>query len=124
MCIRDRYYIPSKVQQQTLYSMENNIKPDRTAMDLLIQVMLDLGIKLSSPIEESEIAGKKIYMVDGKFLIACFDDDITDDVVTEMAKMEPVYAVLRDSGMMDDSVATNFDQIFETYSPNTERRVL
>ena len=122
--MEDVFYEPSKVQQTTLDMSVNNIKPDRTSLDLLVQVMLDLGVSLSSAIQDIEVAGKKVYKVDEKFLVACFDNDITDDVVEKIAKMKPVYAVLRDSGMMDDSVATNFDQIFETYSPNTERRVL
>ena len=97
-------------------------------------MMLDLGIQLSSEIEETEIDGKKVFIVGGKYedldgmihthLVACFDSNVTDNTVTEIAKLHPSYAVFRDSGMANDSVMTNFEQIFESYSPSTERRVL
>ena len=86
--------------------------------------MLDLGILLSSKIEETEIAGKKVFSVADGYLIACFDKEITDETVTEIARKHPFYAVFRDSSMASDSVAANFEQIFETYSPNTIRKVL
>lgn len=118
------YYTPDAVTQQDLFSMVDNVKPDRTPEDLLFQVMLDLGVLLSSPIEVTEIAGKKVFNVADGFLLACFDHDVTDETVKAIAQMKPYYAVFRDSSMASDSVATNFDQIFETYSPDTVRKVL
>ena len=118
------YYTPDAVTQQDLLSMVDNVKPDRTPEDLLFQVMLDLGVLLSSPIEVKEIAGKKVFNVADGFLLACFDHDVTDETVKAIAQMKPYYAVFRDSSMASDSVATNFDQIFETYSPDTVRKVL
>ena len=118
------YYTPEKTQQQDLFSLVDDVKPDRTPEDLLFQVMLDLGVLLSSPIEVKEIAGKKVFNVAEGFLLACFDHDVTEETVKAIAKMKPYYAVFRDSSMANDSVATNFDQIFETYSPETVRKVL
>ena len=118
------YYTPEETQQQDMFSLVDNVKPDRTPEDLLFQVMLDLGVLLSSPIEVKEIAGKKVFNVAEGFLLACFDHDVTEDTVKAIAQMKPYYAVFRDSSMANDSVATNFDQIFETYSPETVRKVL
>lgn len=128
------YYRPADYNQEQLRPLADNIKADRTPEDLLFQVMLDLGILLSSTIEETEIAGKKVFIVGGKYesldgetrthLIACFDSNVTDDTVTEIAKLHPAYAVFRDNSMASDSVMTNFEQIFETYSPRTQRKVL
>lgn len=116
------YYTPEETRQQDLFSLVDNVKPDRTPEDLLFQVMLDLGVLLSSPIEVKEIAGKKVFNVADGFLLACFDHDVTEETVKAIAQMKPYYAVFRDSSMANDSVATNFDQIFETYSPETVRR--
>lgn len=118
------YYTPEETQQQDLFSLVDNVKSDRTPEDLLFQVMLDLGVLLSSPIEATEIAGKKVFNVADGFLLACFDHDVTEDTVKAIAQIKPYYAVFRDSSMANDSVATNFDQIFETYSPDTVRKVL
>ena len=118
------YYTPEETQQQDMFSLVDNVKPDRTPEDLLFQVMLDLGVLLSSPIEATEIAGKKVFNVADGFLLACFDHDVTEETVKAIAQMKPYYAVFRDSSMANDSVATNFDQIFETYSPETVRKVL
>lgn len=118
------YYTPEETQQQDLFSLVDNVKPDRTPEDLLFQVMLDLGVLLSSSIEVKEIAGKKVFNVADGFLLACFDHDVTEETVKAIAQMKPYYAVFRDSSMANDSVATNFDQIFETYSPDTVRKVL
>ena len=118
------YYTPEETQQQDLFSLVDNVKSDRTPEDLLFQVMLDLGVLLSSPIEVKEIAGKKVFNVAEGFLLACFDHDVTEETVKAIAQMKPYYAVFRDSSMANDSVATNFDQIFETYSPETVRKVL
>ena len=118
------YYTPEETQQQDMFSLVDNVKSDRTPEDLLFQVMLDLGVLLSSPIEVKEIAGKKVFNVADGFLLACFDHDVTEETVKVIAQMKPYYAVFRDSSMANDSVATNFDQIFETYSPETVRKVL
>ena len=118
------YYTPDEVGQQDLFSLVDNVKEDRTPEDLLFQVMLDLGVLLSSPIEVKEIAGKKVFNVADGFLLACFDRDVTEETVKAIAQMKSYYAVFRDSSMANDSVATNFEQIFETYSPDTVRKVL
>ena len=118
------YYTPEEISQQDMFSLVDNVKPDRTPEDLLFQVMLDLGVLLSSSIEVKEIADKKVFNVADGFLLACFDHDVTDETVKAIAQMKPYYAVFRDSSMANDSVATNFDQIFETYSPETVRKVL
>lgn len=118
------YYRPGDLKQEQLDLLSDNIKPDRTPEDLLFQVMLDLGILLSSTIEETVINGKKVFSVAGGYLLACFDKDVTEETVTEIAKRRPFYAVFRDSSMASDSVAVNFDQIFEAYSPKTVRKVL
>lgn len=118
------YYTPDEVGQQDLFSLVDNVKEDRTPENLLFQVMLDLGVLLSSPIEVKEIAGKRVFNVAEGFLLACFDHDVTEETVKAIAQMKPYYAVFRDSSMANDSVATNFDQIFETYSPETVRKVL
>lgn len=118
------YNTPDEVGQQDLFSLVDNVKEDRTPEDLLFQVMLDLGVLLSSPIEVKEIAGKRVFNVAEGFLLACFDHDVTEETVKAIAQMKPYYAVFRDSSMANDSVATNFDQIFETYSPETVRKVL
>lgn len=122
--MKDVYYRPSDYSQGFLGSLEDNIKADRTPLDLLFQVMLELGKPLSAKIEEKDIVGKHVFVVDGDDLIACFDSDITEDVVKTIAQMQPLYAVFRDSSLSSDSVAANFDQIFATYSPNTTRKVL
>lgn len=122
--MKDVYYQSSEYEPSLFSSLEENIKEDRTPEDLLFQVMLDLGVLLSGKIEETTIAGKKVFNVEDNYLIACFDDNVTDEVITEIAKQQPYYFVMRDSSMASDSVATNFEQIFATYSPSTERRVL
>ena len=122
--MKDVYYNPAHMEQQTLFASTDNIKEDRTPEDFLFQVMLDLGVLLSSKIEEKVIAGKKVFNVAEGFLIACFDSDITEETVKAVAQEKPYYAVFRDSSMANDSVATNFEQIFATYSPETVRKVL
>lgn len=118
------YYEPGEVRQGNLFSQADNVKPDRTPEDLLFQVMLDLGVLLSSPVETQEIAGKRVFNVGDGFLLACFDRDVTDETVKAIAQKKPSYAVFRDSSMASDSVAANFEQIFEAYSPDTVRKVL
>ena len=122
--MKDVYYNPADYELSLFDNLADNIKEDRTPEDLLFQVMLDLGVLLSSKIEESNIGGKKVFNVADGFLYACFDENVTEDVITEIAKKNPYYFVMRDSSMANDSVATNFDQIFTTYSPDTVRKVL
>lgn len=122
--MKDVYYNPSETQQSLFDIYADNIKEDRTPEDLLFQVMLDLGVLLSSKIEETTIAGKQVFNVADGFLIACFDKDVTEETVKAVAEKKPYYAVFRDSSMANDSVATNFDQIFESISPDTVRKVL
>lgn len=122
--MKDVYYNPAEYSPSLFSSLEDNIKEDRIPEDLLFQVMLDLGVLLSSKIEETTIAGKKVFNVEDNYLIACFDDNVTEEVITEIAKQKPYYFVMRDSSMANDSVATNFEQIFATYSPDTVRKVL
>lgn len=122
--MKDVYYSPSDTEQTNLLDLVSNIKEDRSPEDLLFQVMLDMGVMLSSDIKTFDIKGKKVFNVNDGNLVCCFDENLTDEVVTEIAKMQPLYAVFRDSSMSSDSVAVNFDQIFETYSPSTTRKVL
>lgn len=122
--MKDIYYTPSETQQSLFDTYADNIKEDRTPEDLLFQVMLDLGVLLSSKIEETTIAGKQVFNVADGFLIACFDKDVTEETVKAVAEKKPYYAVFRDSSMANDSVATNFDQIFASISPETVRKVL
>ena len=122
--MKDVYYNPSEYDVNMFSRLEDNIKEDRTPEDLLFQVMLDLGVLLSSKIEETTIAGKKVFNVEDNYLIACFDSDVSEETIKAIAKQKPYYFVMRDSSMASDSVATNFDQIFATYSPDTVRKVL
>lgn len=122
--MKDIYYNPSETQQSLFDTYADNIKEDRTPEDLLFQVMLDLGVLLSSKIEKTTIAGKQVFNVADGFLIACFDNDVTEETVKAVAEKKPYYAVFRDSSMANDSVATNFDQIFASISPDTVRKVL
>ena len=122
--MQDIYYSPKDISQADLFSQVDNVKPDRTGEDLLFQVMLELGATLDSKIETTTVAGKTIYNVAEGYLVACFDPDVTDEVVKAIALMLPAYAVLRDTSMKDDSTATNFEQIFKTYSPDTVTKIL
>lgn len=122
--MKDVYYNPDEYELSMFESLADNIKEDRTPEDLLFQVMLDLGVLLSSKIEETVIAGKKVFNVADGFLLACFDESVTEEVITAIAQQKPYYFVMRDSSMASDSVATNFEQIFATYSPDTVRKVL
>ena len=122
--MKDVYYTPDEYEMNMFDMLSDNIKEDRTPEDLLFQVMLDLGVLLSSKIEENIICGKKVFNVADGFLYACFDNNVSEETITEIAKKKPYYFVMRDSSMAKDSVATNFEQIFATYSPDTERKVL
>lgn len=122
--MEDVYFTPKEYmdKQQSLFI--DNIKKDRSDEDLLFDAMLKLDTPLSSKIEKISIAGKTVYNVAQGHLMACFDTDVTDEVITAIAKEMPSYFVMRDSSQADDSVAINFEQIFNTYSPQTVRRVL
>jgi adenine-specific DNA-methyltransferase len=122
--MKDVYYNPDEYEPSLFSKLEDNIKEDRTPEDLLFQVMLDLGVLLSSKIKEKTIADKEVFYVEDNYLVACFDENVTGEVITEIAKQKPYYFVMRDRSMATDSVATNFDQIFATYSPDTVRKVL
>ncbi len=122
--MKEVYYNPAEYEAGLFSHLEDNIKEDRTPEDLLFQVMLDLGVLLSGKIEETTIAGKKVFNVEDNYLIACFDSNVTEETIKAIAKQKPYYFVMRDSSMANDSVATNFDQIFATYSPDTVRKVL
>lgn len=120
--MEDVYYTPEAFDASKLFV--DNVKEDRTSEDLLFQVMLNLGVELSAKIESKKVAGKDVYFVDDNYLIACFDKDVNEAVITEIATMKPVYFVMRDSSLSSDNVADNFDQIFQHYSKETVRRIL
>ena len=122
--MEDVYYSPAEVNQDQLNLFADNVKPDRTGEDLLFQSMLDLGATLDSKIEKTEVNGKTVFNVADGYLVACFDTEVSDDVVKAIAQMQPQYAVLRDSSLADDSTVTNFEQIFKTYSPTTTCKIL
>lgn len=122
--MKDVFYSPKETSQLELFRYVDNVKDDRTSEDLLFQVMLELGATLDSKIEESEVDGKTIYNVADGYLVACFDQEVSDEVVTAIAKMQPTYAVLRDTSLANDATATNFEQIFKTYAPNTTTKIL
>ncbi len=114
--MQDVYYTPYLFQPSLFDSMIDNIKPDRSGEDLLFQVMLDLGIELSAKIESKEIAGKQVFSVDDDYLLACFDKDVNETTIEEIAKLLPTHLVIRDAGAANDNVLDNFDQIIESYS--------
>lgn len=119
--MEDVYYTPDKFDPSLLDSLVSNIKADRTNEDLMFQVMLDLGIELSARVERKEIAGKEVLSVDGGYLLACFDTDVNETTIEEMARLQPVHLVIRNASAANDNVLDNFDQIIETYS--SERRI-
>ncbi len=122
--MKDVYYTPAQYQRSLLDNLENNIKEDRSPEDLLFQVLLDLDVELSGSIASESIGGKTVFNVENNYCTACFDTDLTDAVITEIAKKQPVYAVFRDMSFNSDSVGANVEQIFKTYSPNTKIMVL
>lgn len=122
--MQDVYYNPHKLTQTLLETTIDNIKPDRTPLDLLFQVMLELGVPLSAKIEEKQVGDKTYYAVNGNDLIACFDNDIDEDVITAIAKEQPLYAAFKDKSFATDSVAINNEQLFKTYSPITKIKVV
>lgn len=122
--MEDVYYTPDDLTERDLFNSVDNVKPDRTPLDLLFQVLPELNIELSARIEEKEIHGKKVFMVNGDLLIATFDTDVNESTITEIAKLRPVYFVMRDASAENDNVLDNFEQIFKYYSPDTIRRIL
>ena len=122
--MQDVFYNPPAMSQTLLDQTIDNVKTDRTPMDLLFQIMLELGVQLSAKIEEKEISGKKYYIVNENEIIACFDDNLNNDVITEIAKQQPLYAVFKDKSFATDSVGINNEQLFKTYSPSTEVKVI
>ena len=122
--MEDVYYTPDNFDANNLFTLADNIKTDRTSEDLLFQVMLDLGIELSAKIEKTEIAGKEVWCVDGGYLMACFDRDVNEATITDIAKQKPVYFVMRDASAANDNVLDNFDQLFANYSPDTTCKIL
>ena len=120
--MEDVYYTPQEFELQSLFN--ENVKADRTNEDLLFQVMLDLGIELSAKIESKQIAGKKVHFVDDNYLVACFDRDVNESTITEIAKLQPIYFVMRDASAANDNVIDNFEQIFKHYSPDTNCRII
>lgn len=120
--MEDVYYTPQVFELQSLFN--ENVKADRTNEDLLFQVMLDLGIELSAKIENKQIAGKTVHFVDDNYLVACFDRDVNESTITEIAKLQPIYFVIRDASAANDNVIDNFEQIFHHYSPDTNCRII
>ena len=120
--MEDVYYTPQEFELQSLFN--ENVKADRTNEDLLFQVMLDLGIELSAKIESKQIAGKNVHFVDDNYLVACFDRDVNESTITEIAKLQPIYFVMRDASAANDNVIDNFEQIFKHYSPDTNCRII
>ena len=120
--MEDVYYTPQEFTPKKLFN--ENVKADRTSEDLLFQVMLDLGIELSAKIETRQMAGKTVYFVDGNYLVACFDHEVNETTITEIAKLKPQYFVMRDASAANDNVIDNFDQLFETYSKDTTRKII
>ena len=120
--MEDVYYTPQEFELQSLFN--ENVKADRTNEDLLFQVMLDLGIELSAKIDSKQIAGKNVHFVDDNYLVACFDRDVNESTITEIAKLQPIYFVMRDASAANDNVIDNFEQIFKHYSPDTICRII
>ena len=116
------FYTPQNFDMNSLFA--ENIKADRSNEDLLFQVMLDLGVELSAKIETEQLNGKQVHLVDGDYLIACFDSNVNEDTITAIAERQPVYFVMRDASAATDSVIDNFEQIFRHYSPNTVCRII
>lgn len=122
--MEDVFYTPEDFDAKNIFTTVDNVKSDRTPLDLLFQVLPELNIELSAKIEEKEVNGKKVFFVDGDYLIATFDTEVNESTVTEIAKMKPQYFVMRDASAANDNVLDNFEQIFKHYSPNTVCRVI
>ncbi|VVP39355.1 hypothetical protein PS850_04820 [Pseudomonas fluorescens] len=122
--MKEVYYTPDAVSQDLLSDQVDNIREDRTAEDLLFQVLLDWGVDLALPISQQIIAGKTVFFIDGNALVACFDTDIDEDFVKQVARHKPLRVVFRDAGFASDSVKINVEQVFKLLSPATEVKTL
>ena len=122
--MEDVFYTPEDFDAKNIFTTVDNVKSDRTPLDLLFQVLPELNIELSAKIETQEVNGKKVFFVDGDYLIATFDTEVNESTVTEIAKLRPVYFVMRDASAENDNVLDNFEQIFKHYSPDTIRRII
>jgi len=120
--MEDVYYKPEDSSEASLF--EDNVKPDRTPEDLLFQVMLECNLLLSAKIETERIADKEVFSVNNGYLIACFEEDVNEEMITAVAKRKPHYFIMRDKSLSSDNVADNFEQIFQAYSKDTIRRIL
>jgi adenine-specific DNA-methyltransferase len=123
----ETYLTPDDYAQATLDLYEDNVKPGRSGLDLLFQVLPTLRIPYSARIDETDICGKKVFIVNGgraPKLVACFDTEVNKECIEKIAKMRPIYAVFRDASMADDATAANFEELFKTFSPDTERKVI
>jgi adenine-specific DNA-methyltransferase len=122
--MQDVYYRPQDYKQGSMDLFADNIKPDRTADDLLAQVMLDWGLPLSLKIEQLNVSGKQVFKVADNSLYACFDSGIDEAFAKEIAKDQPLRVVFRDAGFKDDTAKSNVKQLLKQLSPETEMKVL
>jgi adenine-specific DNA-methyltransferase len=122
--MKDVYYRPNELNQCDLLDMVDNVKEDRTAEDLLFQVLVDWGVDLTLPIRRETVQGKTVFFVDDNALVACFDKGVSEDLVKELAKHEPLRVVFRDSGFISDAVKINVEQIFRQLSPTTDIKAI
>ena len=122
--MKDVNYNPDNTQQSNLLDLASNIKDSRTEEDLLFQVLLDWGVDLTLKIERKDITGKSVYFVDDDTLVACFEDDIDENFVKELAKTQPLRVVFRDSGFASDGAKINVEQIFKHTSEHTDIKVI
>ena len=122
--MKDIYYTPNEYSQNLLSSLESNIKDDRTDEDLLYGCLLDWGVELSLPHRIEMIDGKRVHIVNEDDLIACFEENISETVVKEIAKKQPTRVVFRDSSFNSDDNRINVEEIFKLQSPNTRVKVI
>jgi adenine-specific DNA-methyltransferase len=118
--MQDVFYRPDHINQKDLLAAVDNIKPDRTAEDLLFQVLVDWGVDLTLPIRRETVLGKTVFFVDGNALVACFETGVTEGLVKELAGREPLRVVFRDNGFVSDAVKINVEQVFRQLSPGTD----
>ena len=118
--MQDVFYRPDQIDQKDLLTAVDNVKPDRSAEDLLFQVLVDWGVDLTLPIQRHTIKGKTVFFVDGNALIACFETGVTEELVKELAGREPLRVVFRDNGFVSDAVKINVEQVFRQVSPGTD----
>lgn len=121
---KDTFMTPGQVTQTSVLDAIDNVKEGRTAEDILFQVLPAFRIPYSAHIDTLDIHGKKVFDVNHGQLLACFDADVTNDVIEEIARRKPSYAVMRDLSFRNDSASANFEELFKTFSPDTIRRVI